>query len=271
MNAVSERADILTRIINRKKARVEDLYKSFAVEDLRDAAHQARAVSTPHKFREALAANDKPFNIIAEYKRASPSKGAIRVDVAPAEIAQMYARGGAAAMSILTEQDFFQGSLDDLRAVRQEGVNLPLLRKDFTIDAIQIYEAAAAGADAVLLIVAALEDEKLIEFRCLAEDELKIDALVEVHTATEMRRAIDCKAKIIGVNNRNLHSFQVSLDTSRELIKLAPADALMISESGLGSRRDLSELRDIGYQGFLIGEQLMRTSNAAKALREWLK
>src|SRR5574338_1184859 len=192
----------------------------------------------------------------------------IREGANPIEVARAYQAGGAVAMSVLTEADYFAGSLDDLRQVKAT-VNLPVLRKDFIVDEYQVYESAANGADAILLIVAALDDEQLSRFRQLAEDDLQMDALVEVHTSGEMKRAAACGAKLIGVNNRDLRTFEVSLDTSLRLAREAPLEALLISESGLHSPSDLSRLRDAGYRGFLIGETLMRADDPAAALRSF--
>jgi indole-3-glycerol phosphate synthase len=208
------------------------------------------------------------INVIAEFKRRSPSKGMIREGANPIEIARAYQAGGAIAMSVLTEEDYFDGSLDDLMQVKAT-VDLPVLRKDFVVEEYQIYESAAAGADAILLIVAALDDELLARLRRLAEDELQMDALVEVHTSEEMKRAVACGAKMIGVNNRDLRTFEVSLDTSLRLAREAPADALLISESGLNNAADLQRLYEAGYRGFLIGETLMRADDPAAALRSF--
>jgi indole-3-glycerol phosphate synthase len=208
------------------------------------------------------------INIIAEFKRRSPSKGVIREGANPSEIARAYEAGGAVAMSVLTEEDYFAGSLDDLRQVKST-VNLPVLRKDFIVDEYQVYESAAAGADAILLIVAALDDERLARLRGLAEDELQMDALVEVHSSDEMKRAVACGAILIGVNNRDLRTFEVSLETSLSLAREAPSEALFISESGLNNSADLRRLYDAGYRGFLIGETLMRADDPAAALRSF--
>jgi len=182
-------------------------------------------------------------------------------------VARRYERGGACAISVLTDEAHFGGSIADLRAVRSS-TNLPIVRKDFIIDPIQIYEAAVAGADAVLLIVAALDDAVLGDLREVAEDQLGLDALVEVHTSVELRRALNAGAKVIGVNNRNLQTFQVSLETSRRLIADAPNDTVMVSESGLQNAESLRRLRECGFHGFLIGETLMRASDPEKALRD---
>ncbi len=249
---------ILSEIIERKRQRIAAVKPAVSF-----AAVERR--SNPHRLRQALLR--RGINIIAEFKRRSPSKGVIRVDADLRQIVTSYEAGGASALSVLTEEDYFSGSLDDLRAAKS-AVNLPVLRKDFIFDDYQVYESAAAGADAVLLIVAALDDEKLAALRRLAEDELGLDALVEVHTREEMQRALACGANVIGVNNRNLHTFEVSLETSLSLAADAPAGTLLVSESGLRHSVDLARLREAGYNGFLIGESLMRSDDPASALRE---
>jgi|SRR5437660_6304575 len=248
--------DFLSKIIETKRARLQAIREQASVSDLRVRALDARLHKKLHRLLETLA-SDSGVNIIAEIKRASPSRGLIRKDVDPAALGQAYERGGAVAISILTEEDYFQGSLDDLRAVRQ-AVSSPLLRKDFIVDEFQIYEAAMAGADAILLITAAIDNELLRHLRSVAEDELGMDALIEVHTEEELQRAAECGATLIGVNNRDLRTFEVSLGTSARLIQYAPSDVICVSESGLDSADDLWRLRDLGYSGFLIGEMLMR-------------
>src|SRR5262249_21471972 len=176
-------------------------------------------------------------------------------------------RGGACAISVLTDEHYFGGSIHDLAAIRASTA-LPLLRKDFIIDEIQIHEAAAAGADAVLLVVAALDDGALARLRATAEDELGLDALVEVHTSEELHRAVRAGARIIGVNNRDLRTFRTSLETSERLIAEAPRDQIMISESGLQNPESLCHLRALGFRGFLIGEALMRARDPEAALRD---
>ena len=225
-----------------------------------------RSKANPHAFLRALQTDG--INVIAEFKRRSPSKGMIRADANVIETARAYQMGGAVAMSVLTEEDYFDGSLDDLRHVKST-VDLPVLRKDFIVDEYQVYESAVAGADAILLIVAVLDDDLLARLRRLAEDELQMDALVEVHTSDEMKRAVACGAKLIGVNNRDLRTFEVSLDTSLRLAREAPSEALLISESGLNSPADLQRLHDAGYRGFLIGETLMRADDPAAVLRSF--
>jgi indole-3-glycerol phosphate synthase len=224
--------------------------------------------ATPHRLRAALRASGG-MKIIAEFKRASPSLGEIRRDADPAAIAQQYENAGACAISVLTEPDFFHGLLEDLHAVRA-ATGLPILRKDFIVDPRQIEEAAAAGADAILLIVAALSDAELTSLRATAEDDLGLDALVEVHTEEEMQRAANAGAKLIGVNNRDLRTFATSLETSERLAPLAPNDATLVSESGLSSPNDLARLMKSGYAGFLIGEKLMRADDPAAVLRSFL-
>jgi indole-3-glycerol phosphate synthase len=257
--------DFLTEIMSLKRARLEEAKKVQAIEGLRAQADDARRGLRPHALRNSLS-NRERINVIAEFKRASPSKGMIRSDVEASQIARSYEAGGAAAISVLTEEDRFQGSLDDLRAVR-ETVKIPVLRKDFIFDEYQLYESAAAGADALLLIVAALDDEMLARLRHVTEDELQMDALVEVHTKDEMRRAVNAGATLIGVNNRDLHSFKVSLNVSVELASDAPAGVHLVTESGLRSGIDLTRLRSLGYQGFLIGETLMRAERPDEALK----
>lgn len=261
--------DFLTRIIERKRTRLQSARAETSVAEMRWKAVDARLQRKPHALLGALV-DGTGVNVIAEIKRASPSRGEIKAGADPDSLARAYSRGGAIAVSVLTEEDYFHGSLDDLRAVRS-AVSLPLLRKDFIFDEFQLYEAAAAGADAVLLIVAALDDEALRDLRSIAEDELAMDALIEVHTSSEMKRAIACGATLVGVNNRDLKTFQVSLATSARLINEAPPDVVCISESGLHAATDLGRLRAAGYKGFLIGEMLMRADDPEKALRELLE
>ncbi|HSI88540.1 MAG TPA: indole-3-glycerol phosphate synthase TrpC [Pyrinomonadaceae bacterium] len=256
---------ILATILEAKRRRLQAAVAVTDVAALVERAKAESAESTPHRLRKALQ-NQTGSNIIAEFKRASPSKGLLNQTAGPAAFARSYQEGGACAVSVLTEEDHFLGSLDDLLQVR-EAIDIPVLRKDFLLDEFQVYEAAAAGADAVLLIVAILSDGQLFELRRLAEEELCIDALVEVHTLDEMQRARAAGAKLIGVNNRDLNSFGVSLDVSRELIKHAQSDEILVSESGLKTLEDILELRRLGYCGFLIGETLMRSPEPVNELK----
>lgn len=261
--------DFLREIIEKKRARLPNMREETSIAEVRVQAVDARLQTKPHRLLDALAHNPG-VNVIAEIKRASPSRGMIRPDANPATLGRAYERGGAIAISIVTEEDHFQGSLDDLRAVRQ-AVSLPLLRKDFIVDEFQVYEAAAAGADAILLIVAAIDnDDELRHLRSVTEDELGMDALVEVHTEEEIERARDCGATLVGVNNRDLRTFEVSLETSARLIQYVPRDVICISESGLDSAEDLHRLRRLGYKGFLIGEMLMRAAQPEVMLRALL-
>jgi len=257
--------NVLSEIIARKRERVAQAKRLIGLEQSREDAFAKRRVSKPHALRSAL--QGEGVNIIAEFKRRSPSKGVIRADADLASIVRSYEAGGASAVSVLTEEDYFDGSLADLSAVKSS-ISLPVLRKDFVFDEYQVYESAAAGADAVLLIVAALDDGQLASLRRLAEDELGIDALVEVHDEAEMDRAAGCGATLVGVNNRNLRTFEVSLETSVRLASLAPRAALLVSESGLHERSDLRRLQEHGFHGFLIGESLMRARDPESALRD---
>ncbi|HCP90970.1 MAG TPA: indole-3-glycerol phosphate synthase TrpC [Spartobacteria bacterium] len=259
----------LSEIVARKRRIVAKLRASSTVGALHARAVKIRKNAAPHRLREALHATSPALKIIAEFKRTSPSVGIIRGDLSPADVARHYERGGACAISVLTDEEYFGGSIDDLSAVRSS-THLPVLRKDFIVDPIQIYEAAIAGADAILLIVAALDDDSLGELRKVAEDELGLDALIEVHTSDELRRALNVGAKIVGVNNRDLQTFQVSLSTSERLIAEAPRDRLMLSESGLRDPEQLRHLHALGFRGFLIGEALMRAKDPETALRNLL-
>jgi indole-3-glycerol phosphate synthase len=258
--------NIFSQIVDRKRQAVAQLRADPASRDFRERALEIRVRADPHRLLRALDSDSQRPKIIAEFKRRSPSAGIIRDDSTVNEIVHCYERGGACAISILTDEEYFGGSIVDLRAARSSA-DLPLLRKDFIIDPIQIFEAAIARADAVLLIVAALDDHLLTELRALAEEELGLDALIEVHTSEELRRALNAGARIIGVNNRDLRTFRVSLDTSERLITETPRDKIMISESGLQSADSLLRLRKAGFRGFLIGEALMRAPNPETALR----
>lgn len=215
-------------------------------------------------FSEALTAEG--LSVIAEVKKASPSKGLIQPDFRPAEVAAAYERSGASAISVLTEEHYFQGSAAVLKAVRQT-VDLPILRKDFIFDDYQIYEARVMGADAVLLIVAILTDAEIRSFMALAAA-LGMDALVEVHDEGEMTRAIACGARIIGINNRDLKTFEVSLSTSQRLLPMVPADVLSISESGIRDGADMAAVKSWGADAVLIGETLMRSGDVEATLKQ---
>lgn len=217
-------------------------------------------------FKEAISADG--LNVVAELKQASPSGGRLCEQYEPEAIARAYEAAGAAALSVLTEQDFFGGSLTHLREVRLAS-SLPLLRKDFIIDEYQVYETAASGADALLLIVAALSDEDLRRLLELAA-RLKLASLVEVHTEEEVERAVDAGAAIVGVNNRNLKTLEVNLETSFRLRPRIPAGCLAVSESGIQSAADLRRLAEVGYNAVLIGERFMTRPDPGKELADLL-
>jgi indole-3-glycerol phosphate synthase len=251
--------DILARIVARKHEELSILRaKSRELERAADAR-----VNDQRPFDAALRSN-KPA-IIAEIKKASPSKGVLSHDFQPAATATAYQAGGAAAISVLTDRDFFQGSLTDLKTVRAT-VGLPVLRKDFTLEPLQVIEAAAHGADAILLIAAILTAREMRGLRELAEA-YGLAALVEVHDAAELSPALDSGARIVGVNNRNLRTFEVTLDTSLDLAARIPGEVLKVSESGIHDANDVHRLLDAGYSAFLVGEHLMKSGDPAAALR----
>ena len=258
MAAQSQRTGtVLDRILAHKRRELEAERSSLPL-----SALGAAPVPSRRGFREALASR-RPA-VISEIKRASPSAGLIARDFDPATIARRYERAGAAALSVLTDQRFFGGSLNDLAAAR-EATSLPVLRKDFTLDRYHLAQACARGADCVLLIVAALHDSELRELLAAAA-ELGLDALVEVHDGAELDRALAAGATLVGVNNRNLRTMEVSLRTSLEMAPSFPPGVLRISESGIRTSEDLKRLLDAGYHGFLIGEGLMRHPDPGAAL-----
>ena len=257
---------LLRRILENKRARLLTAVQTKPISELQVEARVRKVAERPHRLSGALKNGAHP-RIIAEFKRQSPSKGVIRAGAEPATLARMYESGGAAAVSVLTEEDSFQGSLADLREVRA-AVSLPVLRKDFVLDEYQVFETAAAGADALLLIVAILDDAVLRQLYALV-GELGMDALVEVHTIQEMHRAVAIGAKLIGVNNRDLNTFAVSLETSIKLAREPRGEALLVSESGLDSLDQMDRLKEVGYDGFLIGETLMRAEDPEGLLKAW--
>ena len=248
-------SDILTRILARKR---EEVAERAARVPLPELAACCRDLPDPRGFVEALEAKiaARQAAVIAEIKKASPSKGVIRPDFRPAEIAASYERGGAACLSVLTDIDFFQGADAYLQQARA-ACSLPVLRNDFTVDAYQMFEARVLGADAILLIVAALDDTALVDLTLLAA-ELDLDVLVEVHDGAELERALALPARLIGVNNRDLRSFAVSLDTTLELKSRIPGDRLLVTESGILAPPDVARMRTNGVNAFLVGEAFMR-------------
>jgi len=251
--------DILARIVDHKRAELAEA-KTSRDEWERIGREQIRS---RRSFRAALTPG--PPAIISEIKKASPSKGLLAASFDPPSIARAYESGGAAALSVLTDSRFFQGSLGDLEAARS-AVRIPVLRKDFTIDACHVAEAAAHGADAILLIAAIHTAGRLRELREYAAA-FRMDALVEVHDEGELEIAIDSGADIIGVNNRNLRTFAVSLETSVHLAGRMPSGVVKVSESGIESAADIRRLRTAGYNAFLVGEHLMKAADPAAALR----
>ena len=251
--------DILARIVARK--REELAAPRTTLETLEKRADLALAGR--RDFRAALRGHQPA--IIAEMKKASPSRGVLSHSFDPAGLAREYELGGAAALSVLTDQSFFQGSLADLRSAREAG-SLPVLRKDFTVDEYHVVEAAAHGADAILLIAAILDDGQLRGLRELAV-RYRMAALVEVHTEAELERALAAGADLIGVNNRDLKTFEVQLETSLRLAPGIPAGVLKVAESGIHSAADVRRLRDAGFDAFLVGEHLMQSAKPSEALR----
>jgi indole-3-glycerol phosphate synthase len=257
--------DVLKKILAAKADEVAAARRARPLPELR---REAEATPPARGFAAALAARVGAGQaaVIAEIKRASPSKGLLRADFDPPALARSYLAGGAACLSVLTDAPFFQGSLDDLRAGRA-AVDLPLLRKDFLLDAYQIYEARAAGADCILLIVAALDDARLRDFAALAR-ELGLDMLVEVHDEAELDRAAALEPALLGVNNRNLHTFETTLTTTVRLARHAPAGCLLVAESGIHSRDDVALIRAAQVHAFLVGEAFMRAADPGARLRE---
>ncbi|MCU1269999.1 MAG: Indole-3-glycerol phosphate synthase [Acidobacteriaceae bacterium] len=236
--------------------------------DVRELERQA-SLHIPRGFRESLeSANNSGIAVIAELKKASPSRGLIRRDFDPAKLARELEQAGAVALSVLTDEEFFQGSLENLRIASAE-TRLPCLRKDFIVDEFQILEARANGADAILLIVAALSQPELGELTRKAGD-YGLDVLCEVHDEDELRRALNAGCNSIGVNSRDLRTFKVDLGTAFRLAEQMPAGVLAVAESGIESGADIARLRSAGYKAFLIGETLMRAPSPGDALRELL-
>lgn len=261
MGAETKTGTILTRIIENRRAEVSRRQRIMPETVLRIAAGKADA---PRDFAGALTQGE--INVIAEIKKASPSAGVLRPDFDPPALARAFEQAGAAALSVLTEEENFQGALAHLRDARA-AVALPVLRKDFIVDSYQVWEARAANSDSFLLIAAALGDDALASLLHLGRD-LGMEALVEVHTAEELRRVLTAGARLVGVNNRDLRTLEVRMETSLELVEMIPEDRIAVSESGLRSPEDLRKLRAAGFDAFLIGESLMRETDAGRALAQ---
>ncbi len=257
-------ATILQEIIRLKRIRVEAAKLGFDYPGFVSRAQNCRKDAVPNRFHSSFK-KTIGLNIIAEIKRATPSTGFLMEKANIAEIATTYEKSGATAISVLTEEDYFHGTIEDLITARNL-TDIPILRKDFIFDEFQVYESALIGADAILLIVGMLDDDRLWDLYSKASD-LGLDVLVGVHDMQEMAKATEIGAKLIAVNNRNLHSFDVSLDISRELIKYTPKDALTICESGLTREAELKEMKELGFDAFLVGEHFMISKNLESTIR----
>ncbi len=260
-------ADILAEILARKREEVREAQKRRPLAEITAAAKVAAPVrGFVRALRTSIAAGQPA--IIAELKKASPSKGLIRADFDPATLARSYAQNGATCLSVLTDRDYFQGAPEYLEAARSAS-GLPVLRKDFMLDAYQVAEARALGADCILLIAGGLADQQMTELEAAAF-EYGMDVLVEVHDAAELERALKLRTPLIGINNRNLRNFETRLETTLELLPEIPTGKLVVTESGIHTRADIARLRRAGVQTFLIGESLMRAADPGVALAELL-
>jgi len=255
--------DTLTKIVTFKK---EEVARKKGKLPLNDLKIKLRKADPPRDFKKSVFAR-KGVSIIAEIKRFSPSGGILRRDLDPSKLARLYQENGASAISVLLDEKFFGGSLEDLKKVR-EATSLPILAKEFILDEYQIYEARLGGADAVLLIVKILEEERLLHFCEVAQD-LNLACIVEVHSPEEVRKLFSLPSSVIvGINNRNLKNFQVDLSTTRLILNLLPPGRLIISESGIKDIQDIRRLKNIGVSAFLVGEAILRSEDPAEKLRE---
>lgn len=256
-------SDILAKIVGVKHEEVAAAKKKKSLADVReDALGRVLTRDFEGALRAKVAAGQAA--VIAEVKKASPSKGVLREDFIPADIAQSYAEHGAACLSVLTDRQFFQGQPDYLKQARAS-CDLPVLRKDFLVDPYQVFESRAMGADCILLIAACLDDARMAELEAIALS-LDMAVLVEVHDAAELQRALKLKTKLVGINNRNLRTFDVSLDTTLGMLGDVPADRLLVTESGILKREDVQKMRAAGVHAFLVGEAFMRAEEPGEAL-----
>ncbi|HEX5805712.1 MAG TPA: indole-3-glycerol phosphate synthase TrpC [Macromonas sp.] len=256
-------SDILNQIVATKREEIAQALQSKPLAEIRADAESRLLTRDFVGALRAKIAKGLPA-VIAEVKKASPSKGVIREDFIPADIAQSYAEYGAACLSVLTDRQYFQGCPDYLKQARAS-CDLPVLRKDFMIDAYQVYEARAMGADCILLIAASLDDGQMAELEALAHS-LNMAVLVEVHDRAELHRALKLKTPLVGINNRNLRTFEVSLDTTLDLLPEVPADRLLVTESGILGPADVQKMRDANVHAFLVGEAFMRAKEPGEAL-----
>lgn len=252
---------MLDRIVTLKKVEVEQRKRTVSLESLEE-----RIAQQPPPLDFSLALRRDSLQLIAEVKRASPSRGVLRPDLNPVGLARAYVQGGAAAISVLTEENYFQGSLNDLVAIRKE-VKLPLLRKDFIVDPYQMYESRAFGADAVLLLAAVLNEAQLRRMLVLSRY-LGLQCLVEVHNESEVARALDCGTEIIGINRRDLNTFTVDVNTVFRLRPLIPRERIVVGESGIKTRRDIAKLKECRLNAVLVGEALVTAQDIPKKIRE---
>jgi indole-3-glycerol phosphate synthase len=256
-------SDILNKIVDVKREEVAAARKKKSLEAMRaDAESRVLTRDFEGALRSRIAAGQPA--VIAEIKKASPSKGVLRADFIPADIAQSYAEHGAACLSVLTDRQFFQGSIDFLKQARAS-CDLPVLRKDFMVDPYQVYEARVIGADCILLIAASLDDAQMAELEAIARS-LDMAVLVEVHDRAELERALKLKTRLVGINNRNLRSFEVSLDTTLGMLADVPPDRLLVTESGILAKADVQRMRAAGVHAFLVGEAFMRADDPGQAL-----
>jgi len=256
-------SDILNKIVAVKR---EEVAAALAKKSLAAMRADAESRVLTRDFEGAMRAKIATGQaaVIAEVKKASPSKGVLRADFIPADIAQSYAEHGAACLSVLTDKQFFQGSVDYLKQARAS-CDLPVLRKDFMIDAYQVYEARAMGADAILLIAACLDDAQMTDLEAMARS-LDMAVLVEVHDRAELERALKLKTRLVGINNRNLRTFEVTLQTTLDMLPDVPTDRLLVTESGILNAADVKRMRDANVHAFLVGEAFMRAAEPGEAL-----
>jgi len=258
-------SDILQKIVAVKREEIAAGLKKKSLAAMRaDAESRVLTRDFEGAMRAKIAAGQAA--VIAEIKKASPSKGVLREDFVPADIAQSYAEHGAACLSVLTDQSFFQGSNDYLKQARAS-CDLPVLRKDFMVDAYQVYEARAIGADCILLIAACLDDAQMADLEAVARS-LDMAVLVEVHDRAELERALRLKTRLVGINNRNLRSFEVSLQTTLDMLPEVPADRLLVTESGILGAADVQRMRQAQVHAFLVGEAFMRAPDPGQALAQ---